>query len=179
MSNLTISSLRGGCNSGDPSLAIEEDQCLQEKTTITSKVCTKCKLELPIESFYFHVSRQRHNSWCRQCHSDDANMRRKTWSKEKNQEYLRKQNLKHKFNITIEEYETMFRVQNGKCAICRNPETALEPRTGLPKRLAVDHDKSTGKIRELLCTGCNTGIGNLKHDIHYMANAIAYLEKHQ
>jgi hypothetical protein len=32
-------------------------------------------------------------------------------------------------------------------------------------------------VRGVLCHGCNTGIGHLKHDIALLQRAIAYLER--
>lgn len=53
--------------------------------------------------------------------------------------------LKNRYNMTIEDYNKMLEKQNGLCAICREK-----------KKLSVDHDHNTGKIRGLICTKCNT-----------------------
>jgi len=45
--------------------------------------------------------------------------------------------------------------------------------------VAVDHNHSTGKIRSLLCQGCNHGIGHFKESITLLKRAIKYLEVHQ
>ncbi len=42
--------------------------------------------------------------------------------------------------------------------------------------LAVDHDHVTGKIRNLLCFDCNTGLGCFRENIAMMKSAIKYLE---
>jgi hypothetical protein len=52
-----------------------------------------------------------------------------------------------KYGLTREQYEAILAFQGGKCAICLN-----EPKT---RRLAVDHDHTTGQIRGLLCMNCN------------------------
>jgi hypothetical protein len=74
-------------------------------------------------------------------------------------------------------YEDLFASQAGCCAICRQPETAKDP-TGRTKRLAIDHDATTGAIRGLLCARCNTAIGLLQHDLVRLARARQYLEAH-
>jgi hypothetical protein len=52
------------------------------------------------------------------------------------------------FAITPAEYDAIFDMQDGLCAICRKA-----PKPG--KRLAVDHDHQSGLIRGLLCFYCN------------------------
>lgn len=61
--------------------------------------------------------------------------------------------FKHRYGITIEQYDAMLAAQNGVCAICLNP-----PR-GKMKRLSVDHCHATGRVRGLLCITCNRAIG--------------------
>lgn len=75
-------------------------------------------------------------------------------------------------------YYRMMSDQNDVCAICKSPETVKDPRSGELFALAVDHDRLTGIVRGLLCMGCNTGIGGLKHSVDNLRAAIAYLERH-
>jgi Recombination endonuclease VII len=50
----------------------------------------------------------------------------------------------------------MLAAQGGVCAICRKPEMIVDERTpGGIRRLAIDHDHVTGRIRGLLCNRCN------------------------
>ena len=74
--------------------------------------------------------------------------------------------LRYKYNITLADYEVLFDGQGGLCKICGQTSSRL---------LVVDHDHATGKIRGLLCSNCNSGIGLLKDDIKVLANAISYL----
>jgi hypothetical protein len=66
--------------------------------------------------------------------------------------FLRMTNVKAKYGISIEQYETMLKVQGGGCAICGE-----QCKTG--KALAVDHCHKTGVVRGLLCGRCNKGLG--------------------
>ena len=93
-------------------------------------------------------------------------------NKEKINRLNKKYNIK-KYGISNEELEIIFNNQNCKCAICGD---RIDIVTG---KYAIDHDHSIGKIRELLCRGCNSGIGFLKEDINILKNAIKYLEKHE
>jgi hypothetical protein len=95
---------------------------------------------------------------------------------EKNPEKIkfmsRKSELKRKFNITIEDYENMLKVQNNVCAICEN-------KCSTGNNLAVDHDHKSGQVRGLLCKNCNTSIGLLKENSDTLKKAINYLEIHK
>jgi hypothetical protein len=77
--------------------------------------------------------------------------------------------LKYSFGISLHDFETMLEAQQNRCAICQGP---LDPWPHL------DHDHSTGKVREILCHHCNLAIGNVKDD-PLRARAVAdYLDKH-
>ena len=84
--------------------------------------------------------------------------------KRKQKSYL----LKSKYGITIDDYERMFEEQGGKCWICKQKK----------KKLSVDHNHKTGKVRALLCTNCNTSLGKMKDSIQILENAISYLKKY-
>lgn len=66
--------------------------------------------------------------------------------------------------------------QDGLCRICRRPERALG-RSGRVRPLSVDHDHDTGKVRGLLCHGCNTALGKFNHDPEWLLAAVRYLEE--
>ena len=93
--------------------------------------------------------------------------------REANAETLRHKERERKFGINSETYAQMLQNQNGVCAICGNPETAT--RLGVVRALSVDHCHTTGRIRGLLCSDCNTGIGKLKDDTKILQSAIRYL----
>ncbi len=84
--------------------------------------------------------------------------------------------LRSKYNITLEEYNKMFWEQNGKCAICDNEESIIDPKTNKAKKLSVDHCHETGRIRGLLCGNCNRGIGLLNHNVKLIKKAALYCE---
>ncbi len=88
----------------------------------------------------------------------------------------RKFNLKFGFGMSVEEYERLFEEQNGVCAICHKPETAIHK--GAIKRLAVDHCHETNRNRGLLRGHCNIAIGNLRDSVPNLISAIKYLQKH-
>lgn len=89
---------------------------------------------------------------------------------------LRSDRLQKAFGISLDQYNEMHAAQDGKCAICGNPETAT--RNGKTRWLAVDHCHDTGKVRSLLCGNCNPMIGYAKDKIEVLEKAIAYLKSH-
>jgi hypothetical protein len=92
-------------------------------------------------------------------------------------EYLRNAGLKHRFGITIEQYNTMLDSQHHVCAICGAPDGNGEGYHR--KRLAVDHCHATGKLRRLLCQDCNIALGKLKDDPGLFLKAAQYLIDHR
>lgn len=96
--------------------------------------------------------------------------------RKKNPEKMKAIDLKKNYGITLEFYYELLTKQNHVCAICKRPEFALDHRTGLPRALAVDHCHITGKIRGLLCTNCNRGLGKFNDRIDLLQNAISYLK---
>lgn len=108
------------------------------------------------------------NRWCRLC--------RKEWERSPDQKIKqianqRKSQLKKLYGLTLEQYNQLFQDQNGKCAICQVHQTDVK------RTFNVDHNHKTGKIRGLLCSLCNSGMGGLQDDIVLLEAAINYLRK--
>ena len=78
------------------------------------------------------------------------------------------------YGITLDQYNKMLAEQGGVCAICLQPEKIMH--SGKIKRLSVDHDHKTGKIRGILCHRCNTTLGQYEDNPDLMRNLITYLE---
>lgn len=81
--------------------------------------------------------------------------------------------LKHRYGISVLQYQTMLVEQNFTCAICTQPETRKHK--GVSTRLGVDHNHSTGLVRGLLCFSCNAALGHFNDDINLLSDAIRYL----
>lgn len=93
--------------------------------------------------------------------------------------HQRKRNLL-KYGLTPESYDAMVDAQKGQCLICKRvPEGRwFRNRTHQAMALHVDHDHATGKVRGLLCSECNNGLGCFKDNPALLRKAIAYLRKH-
>ena len=101
--------------------------------------------------------------------SDDCRKKNRTL---KAHDQNHKSKLKN-FGITVEDYEFMFERQGGTCAICGSPETEFV--MGVKKRLSVDHCHQTGRVRGLLCSKCNLGLGYFLDNWVLIDNAMEYL----
>lgn len=143
------------------------------------KNCTKCKEKKELCEF-----RKRGDglfSWCKKCESN-ANKKRYipkistlklkvNKTKEEIRVAAKIRMLKHRYNITIEEYEEMYTNQNKKCAICKGDFVL-----GGTKGLFVDHNHDNMEVRGLLCRNCNSAIGLLNECKDILLEAIKYLK---
>lgn len=86
--------------------------------------------------------------------------------------------LKMKYNLTLDEYNVMLESQNGVCKICLKPETQRSNKNGKIDSLRVDHCHATNKVRGLLCSKCNFGIGQFNDNIDLLKSATKYLHEY-
>jgi len=130
----------------------------------TDKKCSRCQVTKPVSAF--HQNRARYDGLHTECRLCVKAYLGKYYKK--NLEKYRGMNLA-RYGITVVEYERLLRKQDGACAICRR-----ECMSG--KRLSVDHCHRTGKVRGLLCSKCNTGLGLFDDMIAVLRKAIVYLQ---
>lgn len=142
-------------------------------TLETTQKCGSCKKQLPFHMFYKSRSKKTGYGYrCKEC--DDV--ARKKWAvnnPERSKISARGRNLKIKYGITLEEYQTILDSQGGLCRICGCSSDS--PR--VLGSFAVDHDHTTGAIRGLLCNQCNRAIGMLDDSPTLLRKAAGYLEK--
>lgn len=77
--------------------------------------------------------------------------------------------IKCKYNLSLSDYFNKLKRQRYKCAICK-----IKYRYS-GRRLSIDHNHTTGKIRGLLCHQCNAGLGNFKDNLNRIKAALNYL----
>lgn len=75
------------------------------------------------------------------------------------------QNKLSQYGLTEDQFNTMQKAQDKKCAIC-----------GVAKVLCIDHDHKTGRVRKLICHNCNLGIGNFRDNPDLLYLAAQYLK---
>ena len=174
---------------------------------ITTNVCSKCRQEKPLSEFHYNVCKpcrvqdtlrwraknptaptKHAKAWYERNRetAKAARAKAKLANPERFKEYDRKTKEKHKdkikvyqrlvsrkyilkrYGLTVEQYEALNEKQESKCAICLVPD----------KRLHVDHDHKTGKVRSLLCGTCNRALGLFKDNPSILRAAASYLELH-
>lgn len=116
--------------------------------------------------------RDKINERRRQRYAEDAEFREsaKAASRRRDKEAKRDARLRADFGISAAKYDELLRQQSGCCAICRRPNFGQSGR-----RMHVDHCHETGKVRGILCSTCNTGLGQFDDNINYLDRAIEYL----
>lgn len=117
---------------------------------------------------------------CKTCYRNTpyfVDLRRTYYQANKSQWILQNQKVRDErrrqhrlYGISKADFDRMITSQNGLCAICHQPPTK--------KGLSVDHNHTTGGVRELLCSRCNTAIGLLRDSPDTCRAAAEYLERH-
>lgn len=135
--------------------------------SVESKTCNKCQETKLIDQFFKDSGiADGHATICKEC----KYLSQEAWRENNRDQYnskMRAYNKKHKkklrlqrYKITPEQHEAMMVAQGGKCKLCRKVPSCTRP-------LAVDHCHETGRVRGLLCYGCNRLIVALdKHPLH-------------
>ena len=72
---------------------------------------------------------------------------------------------------SLDNYKTLIEAHGNVCGICGEAEMDNPS-------LSIDHCHTTGKIRGLLCTRCNRGLGLFKDNSKNLLNAVKYLERY-
>ncbi len=143
---------------------------------LIEKSCKICTLIKPIGEFRFQDKLKRFTAaYCKVCENKKRDAKRKE-NPEKETLRLRRKRLKAKYNITPLDYDKLFLLQNGKCRVCKLPETKLDS-LGKVQNLSIDHCHSGGQVRGLLCGNCNSMLGHAKDNIKILKEAIKYLKE--
>lgn len=83
----------------------------------------------------------------------------------------RRYNLRKLYGLLEADYLQKYDQQNGLCSVCGEYFERW--------CLDIDHSHKTGKVRDLLCKPCNSGLGCYQDSIETLQKAIDYLKRHQ
>jgi hypothetical protein len=147
------------------------------------RVCSKCRIINTKEWRLKNVERARagYRKWNHEHPEKVKESYRKYYEKNKekrlqasrerysrNKEGKKWQIIFRKYGITQEDFNKLFELQKGCCAICGKDDFTQWT-------LNIDHCHKTGKVRGILCNNCNTAIGALQEDVNILQNAIKYI----
>lgn len=71
------------------------------------------------------------------------------------------------YGLTHSQVTALYAEHNRGCAACGDKAV----------RLNIDHDHLSGKVRGLLCTGCNLALGHVKENTERLQALISYLNR--
>jgi hypothetical protein len=135
-----------------------------------TKTCTECGVEKPLTNGYWYKDGKRQDGVFPRCKGCKAKYDQERYERTKDvaKERMRKNRLAQ-FGLTPEEYSILLENQGNGCAICG----ASAGWQG--KRLAVDHNHTSGAVRGLLCDRCNTVLGKMEDSPELLRKAATYL----
>lgn len=79
------------------------------------------------------------------------------------------QRVEKVYGLAPGEYEALLSFQGGVCALCGKPSVR--------KRLSVDHDHATGRVRGLIHGWENTFVGRIRDSLTWAENLVGYLSE--
>jgi hypothetical protein len=113
--------------------------------------------------------------WKEKIPSKDKADYARQWAK-RNPDKVKNSELKKRYGITKDVYDSMLDEQGGVCALCGQTEMVRRAGGLVARDLAVDHDHATGRVRGLLCTRCNFVIAAYEAFPNILNKAQSYLE---
>jgi len=131
------------------------------------QVCTCCGIEKPILQFEHQKNRPTPRKKCKECRYKERDHESE---KKRHREYMKARRKSHPDVVRQNWERSKYGASKedlgaSSCVIC-----------GSSRRLCIDHDHVTGKIRGVLCTKCNAGLGMFEDDADRMKQAINYLK---
>jgi len=130
--------------------------------------CKTCGEPKALDEFRVHKeSLSGRGSSCKQCESKKS---REEYGSDilKSREY----SVCKSFNITPVQYRMFMDVNN--CQLCGREFKPISESYRTNRN--IDHCHETGKIRGVLCNGCNVALGNLGDTVEGLEKAITYLK---
>lgn len=114
---------------------------------VSKRVCTRCQ-QPRLASSFTSVS-----PYCPDC----------------KRELTIERDRERKYGLSPMEYNAILREQSGICAVCGSNNGDRD--------LYVDHNHATGRVRGLLCTNCNSALGQAFDNPGILRRLADYLER--
>lgn len=135
---------------------------------MNTKVCTSCDTEkLETEFHYATKEKIRRRGDCRSCVAEKYKLRKASDPKRHKTNH-RYAIIKHKYGLSRKEVDELLVAQGEACAICNK---------AIDLSAHVDHCHSSGRVRGLLCSYCNKGLGLFRDNPEALIRAAQYLKE--
>jgi hypothetical protein len=135
-----------------------------------SKRCNRCKRTKNHRYFAHDTTRYDGlQSYCKQCRNEAQNVWRQKHPA-KWRDMQRDKWLKKLYGISLIAFRRLLKAQEKCCAICRTHYSY--------RAFDVDHNHHTGKVRGVLCSRCNRGLGAFHDSPSRLRDALTYLAWH-
>jgi hypothetical protein len=141
------------------------------------QVCSKCGVDQPFDQYNWtsrsvsdlRLGVRRKKAECKTCQAkyyvgygaENRDALRIRWRRT---HYRTKYGLSMERSLELADPEARI----APCPICHEIE-----------KLVMDHDHATGKVRDMICSHCNSMLGYASESIDTLYNAVAYLKKHR
>lgn len=148
------------------------------------KICTGCDIEKPYSEFYRNG--QNGDGFHMQCKSCQTPYHKRYRDENRERVNKRKRDLYHndpefranyeqgrrrrKYGLSEDAYQKLLDASDGNCMICKKPWVG-------DRKLSIDHNHKTGKVRGLLCRICNVFLGRIDDSTEILEAMIAYLKE--
>lgn len=127
--------------------------------------CPRCKTHKLIEEFRKHKKRKSGvEAYCKEC----ANAYQRAWRD--SPEYKEKARQRQRNGFSQKDADTLLHKQGGVCPICGTDNPGKNG-------WHMDHCHVSGKVRGMLCSNCNRGLGHFKDSNDILYRAIKYLRR--
>lgn len=146
---------------------MEKSKCHPEVAAFAKGLCQRCYMH------QWRVGKDR----SKENHTPKAKARMRSWyQKNKNGKLsIRKDTaIKHRYGISLEEYQQKLESQNNLCALCGEAFYGDSKGSGRP---VLDHSHEHSTLRGFIHSKCNVGIGNFDDNPERLRMAAIYLEK--
>lgn len=90
----------------------------------------------------------------------------------------RESNLLRLYGITLAAFGAMLERQGFACGVCRSPFDRNCGDNPQKHGVVIDHDHATGRVREVLCSACNLGLGAFRDSPDRLRSAADYVVRH-
>lgn len=131
--------------------------------------CTRCSYIWPLDNYYKRHEKPRQP--CKDCSRKTGREYLENHRKER-KIYKLSYDMRTKYGLTIEETDNLFQKFHNRCAICNRHQSEFA------RKLHIDHNHTTGKVRGILCYTCNSRIvRTIEHYKSFVPKVLKYLEE--